>query len=286
MKIIKDLQECKKLWDKYSPKETLWDETEFVFSLYDSEIQEPHFIETEYGLIPLEYNKLFKKFYFFGSPFPEARKLWFDKSKLMHIYELLPNQTTLFDIKHTEISEEHSSLIQEEDHRYFLDLEKTKTLEQYLSSFNKKHRKNLKYDIEKIMKEELTMTWTDKVNYDKLIEFSIKRFGNESDFYTEESRKETKKLIESIPDKILCVTLFQEEELVGLMFSIYFNDVLYVINGSNDYKIKNLGKVLILETIKKGFELKAKEVNFLVGSNSWKELWNLEKEKVVTIKKP
>jgi hypothetical protein len=61
--------------------------------------------------------------------------------------------------------------------------------------------------------------------------------------------------------------------------------IFYVINGSNDFKIKNLGKVLVLECIKKGIELKAKEVNFLVGSKGWKELWNFEKEKVITLKK-
>jgi len=58
IRLVQDLEEAKKLWNKFSPQKTLWDRWETVFSFYNSDIHEIKFFvldgkEGEKGLFPL-----------------------------------------------------------------------------------------------------------------------------------------------------------------------------------------------------------------------------------------
>ena len=48
---------------------------------------------------------------------------------------------------------------------------------------------------------------------------------------------------------------------------------------------RNVGKLLVLEQIKRADSEHCREIDFLVGDTGWKEFWNLDKEPVFTLDK-
>jgi CelD/BcsL family acetyltransferase involved in cellulose biosynthesis len=74
-------------------------------------------------------------------------------------------------------------------------------------------------------------------------------------------------------------------KIEGAELAVKYKDKYYVINGGYNPDYRNLGKLLIIEHIKKAIELKAKEIDFLIGDSGWKELWNLDTQECYTIKK-
>jgi hypothetical protein len=284
--IVKNLKECEILWNKYSPNEHLWDLWEVASSFFNSEIHEPYFMvltdeNKEIGLLPLVYCSKINKYYYFSGSLTFPIKLWFNKTKLKEVYNLLPSPCKLYDINHNEIVENVGEI--SDDYRYFINTKDMIDINDYLKTFSKKHRYNLLSDLKKLF--DIRLEWTKKINLEKIKEFNVSRFGHESDFSDKEMYDEFIKFINTTEKYIYCLNVYKENELVGLEFAIFFKNKYYIINGGYDKSIKNLGKLLIFEHIKKGFELKANEIDFLVGDTGWKELWNLDKEKVITIKK-
>jgi len=280
MQVITDKALCKKLWEEYSPKQTIWDETEIIFGLL-SDSKKPHFLLFEHGLLPLWYDEPYKTYYFFGGEYPEARKLWFDKNKLQEVYDAAPIPTKLFDIDEEILNGNGFDL--QKDYTYFLPLKNIENTDDFFSRFSKKHKHNLKYDLKKIMSENIQIEWKKEVDFDLFVKYNVERFGSESDMHDVEFQKEMKLLLKTLEDKIICVYLKKEEKTIGLEFCVKFKDTFHVINGGYDKSIKNLGKLLIFECIKKGIELKAKEIDFMTGNSGWKELWNLDKKELISL---
>ncbi|MFH1770012.1 MAG: GNAT family N-acetyltransferase [archaeon] len=293
-RIVKDLQECKLLWNKYSPSDTIWNLWDTVTSFYDEKFYEPYFILFEDGLIPLWYDKKFKKYYFFGGEFPENRTLWIDINKFEEVIEQLPENTTIFDLNGTFVesiiakNENLRKYFPEEDIRYFLNLKNFDfKLEEYLKTFNKKHRKNFLYDIKKLQNLNYELIWEEDEHFEEFVNFSVERFGVDSDLSDKQFKKEMNTFVTALKNRKMLHTLTIKinEKVEGIELAALFNGHYYVLNGGYNRKIKNLGKLLIFEHIKKALELKAKEIDFLVGDTGWKKLWNFETDKCYSFRK-
>jgi CelD/BcsL family acetyltransferase involved in cellulose biosynthesis len=72
-------------------------------------------------------------------------------------------------------------------------------------------------------------------------------------------------------------------KIEGVEIATKYKNHYYVINGGFNPKIRNLGKLLIIEHIKRAISLDAEQVDFLVGDTGWKDLWNLDKEECISI---
>ena len=76
--VEKDIKKCEELWKKHSSNRNIWEEWDIVFSLFDKKDNEPYFIVSEKGLLPLWYDNIEKVYYFFGGSYPEDKTFWFD----------------------------------------------------------------------------------------------------------------------------------------------------------------------------------------------------------------
>jgi len=79
------------------------------------------------------------------------------------------------------------------------------------------------------------------------------------------------------------LTIKINNEIKGVEYCAFFNNIYYVINGGYDVTIKNLGKVIIKECIEKAISLKSDEIDFLAGEIGWKELWNFNKDQYYSL---
>ena len=95
-------------------------------------------------------------------------------------------------------------------------------------------------------------------------------------------KKEFKSFLNALKKKNLLHTLIIKinGKIEGIEFGAFFNKRYYILNGGRNNRFKNLGKLLIMEHIKKAASLKADTVDFLTGEANWKQLWNFEKESI------
>jgi hypothetical protein len=294
--IITNLSDCKKLWEKFRKDTNIWTDWNIVLSFYDEKIHKPHFIlikkdSKEIGLITLWLDLRDNKYTHFGGERMENRTFWIEENCFPKLHELIPNETYLFDMNGKNIDQilkvnpEMNKLIGEKDTRYFLNLEKIKKIDDYLERFGKKHKKNLLRDLKILEQTNYKLIWTNENHIDRFIELSKARFREESDFHNEDNQKEMNSFTSLLQKENMLHTLLIEinGKIEAAELAVKYKDNYYVINGGFNPNIKNLGKLLIIEHIKKSIELDSKQIDFLVGDSGWKKLWNLDEEECYSI---
>lgn len=282
--IIKEKNKCKKLWDTFSSKEVLWDLWDFRYCFHEG--FDFHFIvgsenNEEIGFIPLVFDKKNEVYTYFGDTFPEQNKFFLkDKNDISTFLKQCPEDTQIYYIDKSE-KEFYNFDIGER--RYFLNFIKyDKTIENYLKTFTKKHRKNLRYDLKRLKEKNYKIKINEIKDFEKLIEFNKKKFGKESDYNDKKFVASMKKVIETAQKmqilNMISVQFNKKVEAVGL--GIIYNKVYYVVGSGRNVEIKNLGKLLIFEQIKSALEKNCNEIDFLSTESGWKELWNLDSEQM------
>lgn len=287
--VTKNIGECRALWEKHSPNKYIWDLWDINYALLNPDIHEPYFIHLEdsagSGLLPLWYDQEEKEYTFFGGRYPDNRDLWIPQHLLAPLVQAIPQSADLVDISEEAVlricdsSAEHLKYFKEDDVTYYLNLDSFGyDIEKYLDGFSKKHRKNLKYDLRKLTLAGYTLNWdNDSRSIDQLIALNQLRFGNKSNLNSPAMIQEFKALTQYAIDNdmLITATVSLGREIVGVETAILFNNTYHLINGGFDISHPNVGKMLIFSHIDKAMSLKAKIMDFMVGQNPWKELWNL-----------
>ena len=90
-KIIKEIEECEKLWKLLSTNKTLWDIWEVNYCFYNPKLYDLHFIvgyddDKLVGLLPLWLDKKEDVHGFFGGEFPEKRIFFVKNKDLIHVF--------------------------------------------------------------------------------------------------------------------------------------------------------------------------------------------------------
>jgi len=283
--IVKEENKCRKLWNKFSPNKILWDLWDFRYCFHDTDFSF-HFIvgfenNEVAGLIPLVYDKIDEIYCYFGSDFPEQNKFFLkDKKLLSEFLVQCPKGTKIYYIDKNE-NEYYNFNFKEK--RYFLNFKKyDKSIENYLKTFTKKHRKNLRYDLKKLEEKGYKIKVNETGDFEKLAEFNKKKFGEESDYSDESFVGGMKRLVETAQKMeilhMMSIQLNGKTEAVGV--GVIYNKVYYVIGSGRNIEIKNLGKLLIFEQIKSALGQNCDEVDFLSTESGWKELWNFDSEQM------
>jgi|GEM_PF-1000953 hypothetical protein len=297
--IVKNLNLCEKLWNQFTPNTSIWDLWKTVLSFYNQKFFEPYFIlgedQKRRGLLPLWLSKETGRYFFFGGDYPENKRFWFPPEMFLDFFQLMPRRTVLYDINQhsaevvTHLYPRFKSYFTPDENRYYLDLADVNySLEKYLTRFSPKHRKNLLYDTNKLLKSGVRLRWGNKnSDFGHLSRLSKARFAGQSDFWDKKFVWQFSSFIQYLKDNRLAATLRAEigGETIGIGISAIFKNTLYVLNGGFDPKYANVGKLLTLEQIKRALAKHCREVDFLVGDTGWKAFWNLDQEPVAALDK-
>jgi hypothetical protein len=290
--IITNLSECEAVWKKHSPNDSIWNDWD-VATIFLEKRYKPHFIKLDGGLIPLCLEDD-NKYGIYGGEYPENVTFWIDIHTFPKFFELIPQDTVIFDMNYTQVQEilklypEYAQYFHETDKQYLLNLEKLDySIQNYFKTFSYKHRKNINYDLKKVQELPLIEKWGGIEFFDDLVHHNKLRFGEESDFLDEEFLQRMKNFLKYMSDKGHAYFLAIEinGKIEGVEVGVLHNNKYYLINGAANTQIKNLGKHLIYRHIEKAMALKAIEMDFLVGDTGWKELWNLEHNICITFRK-
>lgn len=235
------------------------------------------------------------RYFFFGGDLPENRVFWFSAEMFPDFFQLMPRRTVLYDINKDSaegilrLYPQYTEHLKPSEKRYYLNLEKIGyDLGKYFASFSAKHRKNLFYDVRKLAESGVDLHWGDSIrSLDDMFRLSKERFAENSDFLDEKALQQFRSFIEYLKREGLLIILTAEVagKIVGIEVAAIYKNTYYVLNGGFDKNYSNVGKLLILEQIKKADAERCQEIDFLVGDTGWKELWNLDREPVFTLDK-
>ena len=282
-KICKDIDECSKLWNLFSPNKKLFDVWDFRLCFYDSRDNKPYFIvgyegKSPVGIVPLQFTKSKSQYNYFGGWFPERNSFFLkDKAKLAEFLEQCPENTFIEGIDPAE-GEYYNFL--EDEYTYHLDLSRySGSFEKYFNSFNKKKQKNFNRELKNMPKYKI---FHNRINdFNRLVELNIKQYEEDSKFHDETIKNGIRKMTDLADKKgILDMTSLEisgrtEAVDIGIAYGQWYHAI---IGGSNNQKIPGLGKLMTMLDIKNAIAKKARFVDFAATSGHWKEMWNLDRE--------
>ncbi|MDD5710660.1 MAG: GNAT family N-acetyltransferase [Candidatus Colwellbacteria bacterium] len=297
--IVEDISLCEKLWYQFSPNTSIWDLWKTILSFYSPEFFQPYFIFLEdggrQGLLPLWLSKESGRYFFFGGDLPENRTFWFPAELFSVFFRAMPKRTVLYDINERSVKDvlhfypQYKDYFVHDENRYYLDLKGLNhDLDRYFAKFSSKHRKNLFYDMRKLMGGGVTVRWdTSAEPLENMIRLNKERFAEHSDFLDNKTLRQFRSFAEHLErtDCLITLTAEMNDKTIGIEMAAIYKNIYYVLNGGFNPQHENIGKLLIFEQIKKANTERCSEIDFLVGDTGWKELWNLDREFVFTLDK-
>ncbi|MBN1792279.1 GNAT family N-acetyltransferase [Candidatus Woesearchaeota archaeon] len=290
-KIVTDLEECRKLWNSFPDDDYLFDEWDYRVCFFDPNIHQLHFIagykgKDLVGVIPLWREKGKDYYEWFGGELPEhSHILLKDYSLLPEFIKKIPEDSWLAysEPVYADFFPGCST-----DTVFFLDLRKhSNSLENYFSTFGKKHRKNITRDLKMLSAKNPLIARNRLEDFDRMIALNRDRFVGESFFDEEHFVNGMRKVLERAlsRDELEMLSILIDGKMEAAEAAIFTesNKRYTVILGGNNLKVNNIGKLMTVEHIKNAISKGAIIVDFLSHDCGWKKLWNLEEENLCEI---
>lgn len=302
-KIETDLPECQNLWRQFSLNESVFDLWEIRLSFYNGYKFSPYFL-TIYkdqkikALLPLWFNANptfgktasdYRKYTWFGSNWPEDNVFFVKDPELTPLLLLsTPKPAELACIKPLttyESLKDFPGFTTEEDKKYFLDLSKVTTIENFLSHLKKKKRYNLKRDRKRILALAPKIIIEDHKNLEEMFKLSIERFRlkypnepSEHSAFEDVRRKEVfRSLVANAHDyQVRLITTIINNKIEAVEFGLVYHKTYYALNAGVDVsKYSGIGVFSNLLVIEDALKLGCKKIDFLESDNNWKDSWQL-----------
>lgn len=281
---------CRMLWDRFSPKATLFDLWEYRDCFQQGYGYDPHFIVgkacgRQTGILPLWYEKKHDYYTFYGGMFPESNTFYVnDPTTIKAFLEQCPVETWLCYIHYTQ--RDHYPFTETET-RYCLDLTRyDKSIDGFLASFDKKHRKNLRYDLKQFEKHGYSIRYNHLADFDRLVSLNKKRFGDESDYVEDEMVESMKLLMQTAHEqgRLSLISIVIDDVAQAVELAVAYNGTYSVLAGGKNIDYENIGKPLVIEHIKNALVAGIYHLDFLSSDSGWKKRWHLAEEPVYEYK--
>lgn len=286
LKVHSEIEECFYLWEKFSPKKTLFDLWDFNYSWADGLNNKPYFYtlyegKKPLGVLPLSYDHEDKRFEWFGCEWLENHSFFVEDEKCIDLLlTVAPSPLYLNSIaKYSGVGNltKFGTVTDDPDDRNVKDISNISSIEEFMATLKKKHRYNLKYDYRRLLsagvKIEMSET-KDLTNFEELLDMNKQRFnGIDRDISWVEKFQEAFRLIIKNANKYTFkyIKVTSQTGTASIDMIITYRDIYYPFTGSNNVEryngIGNFMTYIELEdAIKKGF----KTVDILQEDHGWK----------------
>ena len=295
-----DVQECRELWEAFSPRQDAWDDWDLMFAFHDQDKHRLNFLVHENsdgradGLVPLVYDTRQDRYTLMAGSYPDGRILWLQNQDFPEVFDELPERTVLFDLKQGWVGDllqahpRFEANFSEQDLRYYLvPSEFEFDFLKHLDTFSSEKKQKFLYDLRNIRKREPTLRWGDEDEADLFIELVNRNFGADSDYADEDNANEVRRVIAELERsgrlKTLTIEIDGARQAVSLSLLHGKKMIALYASSNNDYN--NLGKLLNVETITEACRLRMDEISFMTGMK-WKADWKMKGEPCCTMRKP
>jgi hypothetical protein len=301
IKVFSTLSPAKDLWQRFSPNESVFDLWEVRMAFYDAYKFDPYFLtimdsarkeNSAVGVLPLWFNtdKDYWKYVWFGSNWPEDNVFFTVNPEIIPLLLLAaPSPLRIDCIKpdpQFSFLTSFSGFMKEEEPKYFLDLAKFTTLNDFITTLKKKKRYNLRRDRKRLLSLSPKIMINEISHIEDLFNLSIRRFREEfpdepeehSAFEDERRKNVFRNLIrENVPYKYRIISTIINGKVEAVEMAIVYNGTYYALNsGCNISQYSGIGVFSNQLVLEDALSLKCKKIDFLEGDNNWKHSWQLD----------
>ncbi|HLL61076.1 MAG TPA: GNAT family N-acetyltransferase [Candidatus Nitrosocosmicus sp.] len=264
LKVHSDIEECYKLWDLFSPKESLFDLWDFRYAWHLSHPCIPFFYtiyqgKTPLAVLPLCYNEFHKRYEWFGTDWMEDNTFWMVEDKYINlILKVIPKPIELCAIESIPRDALYENVFIADEEKYIQNIQAFSSIDDYLAGLTKKHRYNLRRDVKHIESFTPRIEFVGDKNLDDfntLVNLSLKRFealSEPSDFTIPEKKQAFINIIKNsgIYD-VKFMKAYIKNQVVAVDLIITYKNIYNPIRGgadSNTYP--GLGSFMVYENFK------------------------------------
>ncbi len=262
LKVHSEIEDCFYLWDKFSPKKTVFDLWDFRYSWYEGYGYKPYFYTLYEGkkplaILPLWFDSDKKRYEWFGSNWMEDNIfLTVDEHFIDLLFAVLPVPIHLNALQAQSVQHNlFSHNLQKDDPKNIKDLSPFKSIDEFLQSFDKKHRYNLRADFYQIqnLKPRIVDIETNNKNFiEKMIDMNIEQFKSdnpedESDLVVPKRAQTYRNIVKNSGIyKTKFIQVLIQNHLAGIDFIIEYKNIYYPVKGGNDlHRFKGIGNFMI-----------------------------------------
>ncbi len=294
------LNECRKLWEMFSPGEDAWDDWDLMYAFHDQDKHRLNFLVHQTGdgppdgLVPLVHDTSKNRFMLMAGSYPDGRILWLRNEDFPEFFEQFSDRTVLFDLRQSYVNEllqlypQFEANFAELDMRYHMvPSEFEFDFNKHIDTFEREKKQKFLYDLRNIRKREPELRWSEDNEADLFIELVNRNFGAESDYADESNANELRRVIGELQKsgrlKTMTIEIDGAKQAVSL--SLQHGNKMIALYASSNNEYNNLGKLLNVETIQEACRLRVDEVSFMTGMK-WKADWRMKSEPCHTMRKP
>jgi hypothetical protein len=295
-----DTQECRKLWDKFSPHRDAWDDWDLMYAFHDQDKHDLHFLVHENsdgnpdGLVPLVYDTVQKRYTLMAGSYPDGRILWLKHEDFEEFFEAFPEPTVFFDLREDWVSgllqacPQFAAHFSERETRYYLvPAEFDYNFDNHIATFSKDKRQKFFYDLRSIRKRGPVLHWSEDDEAELFIQLVNRNFGAESDYVEEDNANELRRVIDELQrsGRLKTLTIEVDGAKHAVSMSLLHGNKMVALYAASNNDFNNLGKLLNVETIQEACRLRVEEISYMTGMQ-WKANWQMKSEPCVTMRKP
>lgn len=296
LKIVRDIGSCERLWNAFSPKNSVFDLWTFRKAWvegfkYPLEFYVLNKNGKEVGLLPLWFNSVEKHYEWVGGEWPEDNTFFVNNNadltfllknapKPLSVSALLPFEgiNKLSDIGKIE----KDSFL-----KYVNDVSQFKSFEELISSFEKKNRQKLVKDYEHIIQYNPNIEFintNDSKYFDQFISLKNLRFNdgveNSNFFDNNEHIKTFKEILKNKSEyTVRILSIHIQNKLAGIDMILIYKKRYYLIGGSYDTaRFSGVGNAALYLLFQDALLQKCNLIDCLQEDNGWKHRYFEGKE--------
>ncbi|MDH7476154.1 MAG: hypothetical protein QHH09_01640 [Microgenomates group bacterium] len=294
VKVHSNLDECYYLWQKFSPNQSIFDLWDFRYAWYLGYGYKLYFYtiyekKQPLAVLPLWFDEERKRYEWYGSYYMEDNKFFVKDENLIDLlFKIAPKPLSLDAI---EIDEKYKSknfftkLILDEP-KYIKDLKKYQSMDDLLSSLNKKNRHHLKSDYYKVLSLNPKIISGDADNENscqELIRLNMLRFDNKSDDFSDFHKEKRKKTFINIVKnsgvyRVKFNKVYIQNYLAAIDLILTYKDTYCAPRGGNDvYRFKGIGNFMVYFDFEDAIKNQYKFFDCLQIDYNWKHRFFEEK---------
>lgn len=292
--VVQNPDEARKLWEAFSPHETIDDEWDFR-DLWTKELELPFYFITGYdgteavGLLPLQLNthkglgpKLLQRedhyLEFFGGVDTDNNRVLLKPGYEHCVPDFLHqiNQAAVL----TDLAEAYcfngQQAVRQTD-KYELDLTGITSFDAYLDRyFQGKNKGKLKNKIRYMYKtNDITIKNGDESELELLFAFSKEKHGENSSFHMEYRQRVYRNLLQRYKADLITILVGGKTKAVA--YCIPYKNTYLLLNVGYDHELRDIGKLLVQAQIERAIQLGCIVYDAGKGDNGWKERFHFSK---------
>ncbi len=287
-RIVTDLSECRLLWERFIPQETLWDNWD-VRACFHKHFQRPAcFIVAEdnqgqAGFLPLSWVEEAGCYqYFPGETWHQAT--WLEQNRIIAngdamvqaLLEACPGPYHLRYLKANSAASRMQKTVDEISYRFFPQMYGY-DLQMYFHEFSGKSAKRLKRELAGLESSGVEYLYDVMPDFDQMIAMNVERFGANSYFHDHRFLESFRSLMQLSRERgwLRLTSLRLGGNLAAIDIGILVNGAYALVGGGTHAEYPGVAKLINMHHLQRTCSERFQVADFLCGDFSWKKLFHL-----------